>query len=95
MGAARMTIVARVILQARHARTDHTRHYRDALPLPSAHQLEVAKFEEEPGYYLLYLDEEGQEMTDTYHDSFEEALAQAQFEFGVVLQDWEIAPFDS
>lgn len=41
-----------------------------------------------PGYYLLYLDCDGKEMTDTWHESVERAMDQATYEFGLIPEDW-------
>lgn len=40
-------------------------------------------------FYLLYFDREGNGLTDTWHQSMEEAKHQANFEFGLVEADWE------
>ena len=63
--------------------TGATRHYRGAL-LPCASALAVATYDSDPtenSYYLFYLDTEGQVMTDTWHQSVEQALAHAAFEY--------------
>jgi len=39
-------------------------------------------------YNLIHLDKNGGEMTDTFHDSVEDALRQAEFEFLVKPEDW-------
>ena len=36
----------------------------------------------------MYLDEEGRELNDTYHDSIERAMKQATFEFGLLREEW-------
>jgi len=38
----------------------------------------------------LYLDAEGNELTDTFHDTLDGALAQAEFEFGAKPNEWEV-----
>lgn len=43
------------------------------------------------GYYLIYLDEHGVELTDTYHESVEAAKEQANFEFGLEHTEWKSA----
>lgn len=51
----------------------------------------IAQLLPDPGYYLLYLDESGEEITDTYHDSLEKALDQAKWEFNVEPDEWDVS----
>lgn len=44
--------------------------------------LAVAQYEEEDGVYLLYCDDDWDAITDTHHDSVEQAITQAESEFG-------------
>lgn len=81
-------VLYRMTLSSHHAPTGRTQHHRDGLPLPSPAALEIVKYPDDPGYYLLYLDTGGSEMTDTYHDSIGEAMAQAEWEFGVTTAEW-------
>jgi len=48
-------------------------------------QIEAA----DAGFYLLYFDSDGNGITDTWHQTIEEAKGQADFEFGIVDEDWE------
>jgi hypothetical protein len=45
----------------------------------------------DPGYYLFYCDDSGVEFTDTYHDSLDQALSQAEWEFRTKADEWEVA----
>jgi hypothetical protein len=40
-------------------------------------------------FFLLYLDEYGTCLTDTWHQTLEEAKAQARHELGIRESDWE------
>jgi hypothetical protein len=51
--------------------------------------LEIAHGPGKTDYYLLYLDENGVEQTDTWHATLESALSQAEFEFGVKPSEWQ------
>lgn len=42
----------------------------------------IAQYEPGAGAYLLYCDAAWNSVTDTYHDTIEGAIAQAEFEFG-------------
>jgi hypothetical protein len=50
-------------------------------------ELQIEKFSENE-FYLLYF-RDGNEVTDTYHGTFDAALEQAEFEFGITLDDWK------
>ena len=75
-------------LTASHRPTGNTRHERDGAQLPPPALLRIVQFAEERGYYLFYCDETGAELTDTYHDFVEQAMAQANWEFNVKTEDW-------
>lgn len=83
-------ILKQLELQPHHSAKSRTRHYLPsdhANPHPQFVTLKIAKFDNDPGYYLYCLTAEGEE-TDTYHSSMEEALEQAEFEFGVAKEEW-------
>ena len=61
-----------------------------ALPTPS--DLVIAQMRVNSGFYLLYLDQRGNELTDTYHESEADARSQAQFEFDLSDEDWIAEP---
>lgn len=69
--------------------TGATRHYRGGRLLPPPQRLEIVRLPPASGYYLLYLDEDGAEMNDGWHESMEEALDQAHFEFGLLPSEWK------
>jgi hypothetical protein len=52
----------------------------------------IAQLLPDPGYLLLYLDEDGEELTDTYHESLEKALDQANWEFNIEPDEWDPQP---
>ncbi len=73
-----------------HRPTGNTRHYRNGQLLPPPVSLQIAQYPDDAGYYLFYLDGDGEVQADTYHDSVEDALDQAEFEFGVRPDEWEV-----
>jgi hypothetical protein len=90
----------RITLKSHHQPTGKTRHTQGFLhpkgvirgaELPRPDELVIAQLPPDEGYYLLYLDKAGNEITDTYHDTLEEALAQAKWEFDVEPSEWETA----
>ncbi len=82
-------VVQAVTLSAKHRPTGRTRHYRDGALIQAPAALKIAKCLDSTGYYLLYLDQTGSELTDTYHESLEAAVDQAEWEFGVSRSDWK------
>jgi hypothetical protein len=79
----------RVLLGAKHRPTGSTLHYRDGMLLGPPSELLIGYFDGSGGFYLLYLDGYGEEMTDTYHESVDKAMEQAQVEFGVTPDEWK------
>ena len=78
-----------VVSLAGHAATGFTVHRRgdETLPKPSA--LAIRQLGSDPGYYVFYLDHEGEEMTDTYHETIDAAFEQAKAEFDVTKAEWK------
>src|SRR5688500_12298327 len=91
----------RITLQLQHRLTGKTRHREGYISdegelirgpdLPAPHALMIAQLSPDPGYLLRYLDEDGEEITDTYHDSLEQALDQAKLEFNVEPDEWDVS----
>ena len=73
-----------------HASTGNTRHYVDGALMEKPSALRIARYPNSLGYYLRYLDEEGREQTDTYHQTVADAHHQAAFEFGVQPHEWTV-----
>lgn len=82
-------VIQWVKLVSKHLPTGKTRHYRGGELLPTPRELKIGKYPNDHGFYLLYFDGAGNEMTDTYHDTLEDAMAQAEREFQVKVDDWE------
>jgi hypothetical protein len=61
--------------------TGATRHVVGGAPLDPAAALAIARYPGEQATYLLYLDEDGNVVTDTWHASLEDALCHASFEY--------------
>jgi hypothetical protein len=76
--------------------TGATRHHRahieegevckdEELPTPASLEIQPA----DGAFFLLYLDERGECLTDTWHETLEQAKAQARHDFGIGVDDWE------
>jgi hypothetical protein len=79
----------KIKLGERHTPTGKTRHYLGGAEAPTPVELRIIRYPDDPGYYLFYCDGEGVEFTDTYHDTVDEAKAQAEWEFNVKPEEWE------
>jgi hypothetical protein len=61
------------------------------LPVPA--WVEIS--EENGSFYLLYFDTNGNFLTDTWHQTVDEAKRQAEFEFGISAEEWTSVPCES
>ena len=61
--------------------TDRTHHVVEGGAPEPFGQLAIARYADDDGYYLFYLDAEGGVVTDTYHESLERAVEQADHEY--------------
>jgi hypothetical protein len=82
-------VLREILLESWHRPTGATRHYEGDQELPSPSGLRIVSYPEDPGFYLLYLDMSGEELTDTYHSTLEGALQVAKDEFGIDPADWK------
>jgi hypothetical protein len=57
------------------------------VPLPAPTWVELV--EENGGFYLYRLDDRGHCIADTWHQTVEEAKAQANFEYEIREEDWQ------
>ncbi|OQP51154.1 hypothetical protein A4H97_03370 [Niastella yeongjuensis] len=80
--------MAYLILTSNHSKTNNTKHYVGGQLLTDIRILAICKYEDAPGYYLFYCGADWNEFTDTYHDSIEDAIDQAEFEFANTHSDW-------
>ena len=82
------SVVFEVTLSERHRPTGDTEHFVGGVPMPPPARLRITQHDGEAGCSLLYLDEAGTEITDTWHQSLDDAMDQATFEFGVDPSEW-------
>lgn len=76
-------------------RTATTTHFVGGQAVRDIASLMIVQIDGDPGHYLIYLDSAGMEVTDTWHESAERAMAQAEFEFGVREGEWRRCPRDA
>ncbi len=84
-------VLKRVSLQPHHLSPGRTTHTlvdaSGARPFPPFTSLEIARYPEDSGYYLLHICEGGPG-TDTWHETLEHAVKQAEWEFDVKREEW-------
>jgi hypothetical protein len=61
--------------------TSRTRHVVEGEAEGAFAALAIGRYPDAEGYYLFYLDPSGDAVTDTYHDTLEGAVAQADYEY--------------
>jgi len=74
------------ILTGEHIQTDFTTHNADGFE--HLNLLAICQYEEDPGYYLFYCDSNWKVLNDTYHDTKELAIEQAELEFKGTAGTW-------
>ena len=75
--------------------TGRTRHFVQGEPAPEPSSLVIVRYELDAvgsgrytDYYLQYLDESGEQITNTYHETLDRAFEQATFEFECPRSAW-------
>jgi hypothetical protein len=81
-------LVAEVYIHARHKLTGNVRHVRNGHEIGLPFLLRIVQYDGDAGYYLLRFDKNDEELTDTYHDTLEDAFLQAKFEYQIKERDW-------
>jgi hypothetical protein len=74
----------------RHTHTGECRQFRNNELLGPAKWLAICQYEDDGGFYLFSGIPKGQEefITDTLHDTIEEAIEQAEFEYTGTTNTW-------
>ena len=80
-------VIAYVVVTHEHRHTGKTKHCRGGL-LPPSSALAICQYENEPSFYLFGCDEAWNCVTDTYHDTLEDAFHQAQWEYEGISSAW-------
>jgi hypothetical protein len=88
---AELVTLKRALLDGHHLRPGRTRHTisdaKGTRDFPPFVRLDIAKSSEDVGYFLNRIAENGQ-VADTWHMTLDEAVEQAEFEFGVAESEW-------
>ena len=82
--------IKRVILKPNHIETGQTKRNWYGKTMPRPFMLKIVENDGD-GYLLFYCDETGEEMDDTWAETIEGAMAQAEFEYQVKPEEWQNA----
>ncbi|MEQ8416306.1 MAG: hypothetical protein RIB71_17630 [Imperialibacter sp.] len=80
------TVIMSIKLTDQHQPTGFTTHYAEGFK--SLDRLAICKYEKDPGFYLFYCEIKWNVLNDTYHESMESAIEQAELEFKGTKQSW-------
>lgn len=87
-----MRALKRVSLTASHLSPGRTQHTLvdsvGARPFPPFVSLAITRYGQDAGYYLMHICGNGL-ATDTWHETLEDALKQAAWEFEVRSEEWQ------
>lgn len=81
-------LIAYLVLNNSQLRTGNTEHYIEGEQKKDFYGLAICKYESEGGYYLFYCGEDWEAITDTWHETIEDAREQAGFEYMNTGDSW-------
>lgn len=73
----------------RHRPTGACTHTAAGIVRSSFSALAIGRYEGEEGFYLFYCDETWCTVTDTWHQTLDDAMRQAEFEYAGVSATWQ------
>lgn len=82
-------VLAFLVLSNNHVKTGATKHYIGGQVLEDTYGLAICQYNNDDGYYLFYCNSDWVEATDTYHETVEDAIGQAEFEYQGTQADWQ------
>ena len=81
-------VLAYTIIDERNQPTGACKHVAGGEPFGPAAGLAICQYPGENGYYLFYCTTDWEVVTDTWHESIEDAKDQAEFEYTGTLATW-------
>jgi hypothetical protein len=82
------TVICYTPIDGRHHHTGKCRQIVAGVLQGAAAGLAICQYEGEDSFYLFGCDENWQSVTDTWHETLEEAKDQAEFEYEGVSSTW-------
>ena len=84
----RATVICYTPIDGRHRHTGNCRQIVAGVPQGTAAGLAICQYEGEDSFYLFGCDENWEKVTDTWHETLEDAKHQAEFEYEGVSGTW-------
>ena len=79
-------VLAEMAISESQRKSSPVRHYRNSNYVSDQiARIKVVQFDEDSGYYIVYFDQEGNELNDTFFDTTELLKKNIKFEFGVEI----------
>ncbi len=76
-------------IDSRHEPTQACDHTVAGAPLPTVAGLAICRYDEAGPFYVFYCDDAWNVLTDTAHDTLEQAREQAESEYLGSMNTWE------
>jgi hypothetical protein len=83
-----LNVVLCTPIDERHRYTHGSRHMIGGVPWGPAAGLAICQDEGSDSFYLFGCDEHWHNVTDTWHETIDEAMSQADFEYEGVASTW-------
>ena len=77
----RAKVIYYTTIDDRHIVTGNTRHYHNNRLLDKSKWLAICKYDKDEGYYIFQGHGENDDLSDTYHETLDDAIQQAEYEF--------------
>jgi hypothetical protein len=78
-------------IETKHTLTGNTKQIVNGKLIGPVYGLAICKSDNPEGYYLFGCDENWKSITDTFHESIEDAMDQGEFEYKGTFNDWKIS----
>jgi hypothetical protein len=82
------SVICYAVIDERCRATGNCRHFVGGSLMEPARGLAVCQYAGESCYYLFYCNEDWACLTDTWHQTQEDAVQQAEFEYEGVSKNW-------
>jgi hypothetical protein len=83
------SVVCFTPIDRRHRPTGACEHKVGGSQQPSFAAVAICRFDGDDGFYLFYCDEEWKPITDTWHQTLDDAIKQAEFEYEGTSATWQ------